>query len=153
MCNLRVKKLINMTFIVLKYFSIWRVRSIAPSGWRCSNEVLRYCSVRLTELEWRFALLHRQAARGALTADGRGTLPLSDGWVYLLYRPLGSLWRLTVRPLYTVYSWRLPSPFLMAGCTNRQAARGAVTADCNHYAPFIICYFKYLHVPWFACCI
>jgi hypothetical protein len=148
------------------------VRSIAPSGWRCSNEVLRYCTVRLTELEWGFALLHRQAARGALTAVGLGTLPLSDGWseatpfltagatlplsdgwVYLLSRPLGALWRLTVGPLYTVYSWRLPSPFLTAGCTNRQAARGAVTAYCYHHAPFIMCNFKYFHIPCFACCI
>ncbi|XP_046643445.1 nucleoside diphosphate kinase-like [Daphnia pulicaria] len=31
-----------------------------------------YCTVGLTVLEWGFALLHRQAARGALTADGWG---------------------------------------------------------------------------------
>jgi hypothetical protein len=50
-----------------------------------------YCTVGLTVLEWGFVLLHRQAARGALTAGDWGyhlyltaesTLPLSDGWVY-----------------------------------------------------------------------
>jgi hypothetical protein len=34
------------------------------------------------------ALLHRQAARGALTADGCGTLPLPDGWS----KPTRSWW-------------------------------------------------------------
>jgi hypothetical protein len=69
-----------------------------------------YCTVRLTVLEWGFVLLHRQAARGALTAGGWGyhlyltaesTLPLSDGWVYP-----HPFWRLGV-----------PSPFLTARCT------------------------------------
>jgi hypothetical protein len=137
-----------------------KVRSIAPSGWRCSNEVLRYCTVRLTELEWRFALLHRQAASGALTADGWGTLPLSDGWSN-------------------------PPPFWRLGVPPFQAARGAVTTDgwaslhslqltvtlplsdgwvyqpsgrkgrCDGLLlpPFIMFYFKYFHVPCIACCI
>jgi hypothetical protein len=67
-------------------------------------------------LEWGFALLHRQAARGALTADGWGYPSLvstSDGWSYptpfwrlgvvrtlsplsWTVRPLEALWRLTV---------------------------------------------------------
>ncbi len=89
-----------------------------------------YCTVRLTVLEWGFVLLHRQAARGALTAGGSGyhlyltaesTLPLSDGWNRWMYPH--PFWRVGV-----------PSPFLTAGCTtvppfqNRQATRGAVTA-------------------------
>jgi hypothetical protein len=44
-----------------------------------------YCTVGLTVLEWGFALLHRQAARGALAADGWGYPSLvstSDGWSY-----------------------------------------------------------------------
>jgi hypothetical protein len=41
-----------------------------------------YCTVRLTVLERGFALLHRQAARGALTADGWGVPCPLYCWVY-----------------------------------------------------------------------
>ncbi len=53
-------------------------------------------TVGLTVLEWGFALLHRQAARGALTADGWGVslVSTSDGWSYP-----NPFWRLGVRTL------------------------------------------------------
>jgi hypothetical protein len=110
--------------------------SIAPSGWRCSNGVLRYCTVRPLGALWR------------LTVGGYPSLvSTSDGWSYPtpfwrlgVVRTLSPLsW--TVRPVEALWRPGVPSPFLTAGCTlplsdgwvyrtvyqNRQAARGAVT--------------------------
>jgi hypothetical protein len=96
--------------------------SIAPSGWRCSNGVLCYCTVRPLGALWRLvvggtiSILRLNLPSPFLTAGC--TLTLSDGWVYP-----HPFWRLGV-----------PSPYLTAWCTtvppfrNRQATRGAVTA-------------------------
>jgi hypothetical protein len=96
--------------------------SIAPSGWRCSNGVLRYCTVRPLEALWRLGV------------------PLSSLYIWRLgIRTLSPLSR-TVRPLGALWRPGVPSPYLTAGCAlplsdgwvyppfqNRQAARGAVT--------------------------
>jgi hypothetical protein len=55
-----------------------RVKSQSNFLLICSRKF--YCTVGLTVLEWGFALLHRQAARGALTADGWG-VPLSSLYI------------------------------------------------------------------------
>jgi hypothetical protein len=62
-------------------------------------------------LECCFALLHRQADRGALTADGWGTLPLSDGW----REATPFLTAGATLPLSD--GWREATPFLTAGAT------------------------------------
>jgi hypothetical protein len=72
-----------------------RFCAIAPSGWRSSNGGLHYCTVRPLGALWR---LTAGVPSPFLTAGA--TLPLSDGWVYLLSRPLGALWRLTVTTMH-----------------------------------------------------
>jgi hypothetical protein len=79
-----------------------RFCAIAPSGWRSSNEVLHYCTVRPLGVLWR------------LTVGGTPLVSTSDGWSYPATLPFSDDW-----VLYGPFP-----PFL-----NRQAARGAVKAD------------------------
>jgi hypothetical protein len=108
----------------------WRVESIAPSGWRCSNGVLRYCTVRPLGALWRPTVGGTGYPSVVSTSDGWSyptpfwrlgvrTLSIPDPTLSRTIRPLGALWRPGVPSALPLSDgWNDPSPFWRLGRFN-----------------------------------